>query len=82
MAIQRTDKRDELSDLLRLYEQYGRPLESEHRGKFLAVSSEGETILDDDYDSLFRRASEAFGVDIAFFKVGEVAVGNLRWSSL
>ena len=29
----------------RLYEKYGKPLEAEHQGQYLAISPEGQTLL-------------------------------------
>jgi hypothetical protein len=78
----RSKKLDALADVLSIYEVHGRPLEADHWGEFLAVSPDGETMLDTDYEALFQRAISGFGEDITFFKIGEVAVGSLRWSRL
>ena len=70
---------DELARLLSFYESHGRPLELEHWGEFVAVSQDGQVMLDADYDSLFQRAVEAYGSGVTFFKVGDIAVGSVRW---
>ena len=54
-----------------LYERYGKPLEAEHRGEFVAISSDGRTMLGTDRDTLFNDALEAFGAGIFIFKVGK-----------
>ncbi len=61
-----------------LYERFGKPLEGEHWGRFLAVSPEGETLLADDLDEVGLRALEQFGRGCFIFKVGEKAVGRIR----
>ena len=55
--------------IIRLYERYGKPLEAEHTGKFVAITSDGRTMLGTDKDTLFRDALEALGNDILVFKV-------------
>lgn len=56
--------------IIRLYEQYGKPLEAEHQGKFVAIASDGRTMLGTDKDILFSKAIEALGSDILVFEVG------------
>lgn len=61
----------------RLYEQYGKPLEAEHWGKFLAVHPDGRTFLADDYETLKERAHIELGMGIYVFKVGQRAVHRM-----
>ena len=61
----------------RLYERYGKPLESEHWGKFVAISPKGETLLGTDMDEVFLRALDETGRGFFLFKVGEKAAGRL-----
>jgi hypothetical protein len=61
-----------------LYEQYGRPLEAQHHGEYLAVSARGETILGPTLTDVATQASEQFGPGSFVFKVGERAVGKWR----
>ena len=49
MAAVKAPKLEE-SDIL--YEQYGRPLEAQHRGEYLAVSPQGDTLIGPDLDEL------------------------------
>lgn len=69
-------KLGQLSD--KLYKKYGKPLEKEHWGKFLAVSQKGKTLLGEDLLELARKASKTFGSGNFLFKVGEKAVGKWR----
>ncbi len=45
----------------RLYEKYGRALESEHRGEFVAISSDGQIITGGDELAVAAQAVERFG---------------------
>lgn len=60
------------------YERYGKPLEQDHRGKYLAVSSKGDTLLGDSLLDVAQKAQETFGADNFLYKVGEKAVGHWR----
>jgi len=54
-----------------LYELYGKPLESEHTGKFAAISEDGKVLLGNVEGDLFQRALRKFGRDrFALVKVG------------
>ncbi len=59
-----------------LYDKYGKPLESEHWGEFVAISPKGETLLGTDMDEVIYRAGDEMGGGIFLFKVGEKAVGR------
>jgi hypothetical protein len=61
-----------------LYEQYGRPLERDHNGKYLAVSARGEIILGQSLLEVAQRATDEFGPGSFLFKVGDRAVGRWR----
>lgn len=59
----------------RLYEEYGKQLEAEHAGKFVAISLDGEVLLGEHEGRLFRQALSAFGRNkFALSKVGEEAM--------
>ena len=60
-----------------LYERYGKPLEAEHWGKFIAIAPDGRTLLGADMDEVFFDASETLGVCFIIFKVGQMAVGRI-----
>jgi hypothetical protein len=72
-----TDRRQrEVADLL--YDRYARPLEAEYRGKFVAVTERGETIVGDTVLDVAKRAVAAFGPGAFIFKIGEQSVGRWR----
>ena len=63
-----------------LYEQYGKPLEEDHKGEYVAIASDGQTILGTDPDEVLRRAVAAFGSGkFALARVGEKAFD--KWLS-
>ncbi len=58
----------------RLYEQYGKPLEKDHKGEYVAIASNGQTILSPDPDEVLRKAVAQFGSgNFALAKIGEKA---------
>ena len=66
-----------LSEQRRLYERYGKALEGEHTGEFVAISLEGEIILDRKMGKLLKRAVETFGQDnFAMARVGHEAMAE------
>ena len=66
---------------MRLYEQYGKPLEHDHKGEFVAIGPDGTVILGNDSDDVLRQAVDAFGSgNFALTKVGEKAFG--KWLKL
>ena len=69
-------QRKELADSL--YERYGKPLEPDHRGEYLAVALDGRTILGRTLIEVAQRARDAFGPGSFLFKVGTKAVGRWR----
>ena len=65
----------------RLYEEYGKALEKEHTGKFVAIGPDGQTILGDDDAEVLRQAIERFGSgNFALTRVGYRTLG--RWLAL
>ena len=61
-----------------LYELYGRPLEAEHWGEFVAVSPDGRSVLGADLSEVQDNALSQFGKGVHVFKVGQIAIGRLR----
>ena len=61
-----------------LYERYGKPLEAEHRGEYLAVSPKGRTVLGETLLEVAQRAVNELGSGNFVYKVGEPAVGKWR----
>lgn len=67
-----------MDDADRLYDQYVRPLESSHRGKYVAVSMQGEVELAPTLVDAVQRAVKAFGKDNSIaFHVGNKVVGRV-----
>ena len=64
----------EQSDVL--YDQYGKPLEKMHRGKYVAISKEGNTLIADTIFDLMQQAKATLGLGSFIFKIGERAVGK------
>ena len=56
--------------IIRLYQQYGKQFEAEHRGEFVAITDDGRTMLGTDRDNLFHDALKAFGTGVSVFEVG------------
>ena len=61
----------------RLYEQYAKPLEAEHWGRFIAISTDGRTVLGDSVLEVAQAALEVLGRGHHIFKIGPRAVGRL-----
>ena len=67
-----------LAEANRLYELYGKPLETEHRGEFVAISRDGRTLLGASASEVGREARAAFGSGNFVFKIGPRVVGTWR----
>lgn len=67
---------DEEAD--RLYEQYAKPLERDHWGKFVVIARDGRTIVGDSLLEIVDRAVTEFGPGTYTCKIGERFVGRLR----
>lgn len=67
-------------ELLAIYERYARPLESQHHGQYIAISRDGDVLLDNDLLTLSTKAKAQFGTGSYVFKLGEIAVG--KWLCL
>lgn len=78
MAANQQDKQETEHLYEELYERYGKPLENKNKGKYLAVSKEGKTILGSTLREVARKATEIFGRENFIYKVGDKAVGTWR----
>ncbi len=61
----------------KLYKRYGKRLERDHKGEYLAISQKGQTILGQNLYEVAKKASDAFGSGNFVYRIGEKAVG--RW---
>ncbi len=60
-----------------LYEQYGKPLEPEHTGEFLAIGFDGQVILDAEDGEVLRKAIHELGSgNFVLARVGQVTFGK------
>ena len=59
-----------------LYERYGKPLEKTHRGRYVAISKEGKTLIADTIFDLMQQAKTTLGPGNFIFRIGERAVGQ------
>jgi tetratricopeptide (TPR) repeat protein len=63
-----------------LYERYGKPLEREHHGKYIAISRDGRVIVDSNDLSVIGQAINAFGSgNFVFRRIGYSYVWKVRW---
>ncbi|SRR6266545_4144573 len=64
----------------RLYERYGKPLERKHHGEYIAISRDGQVILDADDLTVVDQAIQTFGSgNFVFRRIGYSYVWKLRW---
>ncbi len=62
---------------VKLYEQYGKPLEREHTGEYVAIGPDGDTILAESTDEALRQGVETFGSgNFGLFRIGYPALGK------
>ena len=68
----------QLDEADRLYDQYGKPLEAEHWGEYVAITPDGRTVLAPTLLEAVQQAASVLGSDNHVFKVGERIVGKWR----
>ena len=62
-----------------LYQRYGKKLEQEHKGEFVAISREGTVIVSKSDIEVLQKALEQFGSgNFAFRRIGYKAIGKWR----
>jgi hypothetical protein len=61
-----------------LYQRYGKPLEADHWGKYVAIASDGRTIISRSHLDAADKALSMFGRGSFIFRIGEKAVGRWR----
>lgn len=62
----------------RLYEQYGKPLEQEHWGEYIAIFPDGRFVLGQSRLEVLDQALAQFGPGSFLYKVGVRVVGRWR----
>jgi hypothetical protein len=75
-VVSQYDKRRKTARVL--YEQYGKPLEREHTGEYVAISESGNTIVGKSLRQVVTEALEQFGKGNFVFKIGSRAAGSFR----
>lgn len=74
-----TESNTQLNQLAdQLYERYGKPLEAEHWGEFVAISEDGDTFLGFSRNTVMQLAEKSTTKRCFVFKVGDIAVGHIR----
>lgn len=61
-----------------LYERYGKPLEREHWGAYVAIFPDGQTFVGSDLQDVADRAFASFGPGSFLFRVGQRVVWKFR----
>lgn len=61
-----------------IYDQYGRALEQNHRGEYVAISPRGELVIGPTMHEVAQKAVQQFGPGSFLFKIGDRAVGRWR----
>lgn len=69
-------ERERMAD--RLYNRYAKPLETEHWGMYIAISSSDETVVGADIADVRYRSLAQLGRGAFVFKIGARVVGKLR----
>ena len=65
-----------------LYKQYGKPLEQEHWGEFVAIFPDGRLVLGNSQLEVLEQGLDQFGPGSFVFKVGDKVVGKWRRNPL
>jgi hypothetical protein len=63
---------------IKLYERYGKPLEHEHWGEYVAIFPDGQTVLGTSPHEVLDKAVDTIGPGSFVFKLGEQAVWRWR----
>ena len=66
------------NDANRVYKQYVKPLEPSHKGEYVVVTPDGQTILGPTLMSAVQQAQAISPKDNFIFKVGDKVLGKLR----
>ncbi len=77
MKIQQDWIEQKLAEQRRLYDLYAKRLEPEHTGEFVAISLDGEILLDRRLGDLLKQAIDTFGPDnFAMARIGHEAMAE------
>jgi hypothetical protein len=73
-----TDQANLTEQALRLYDRYGKPLEREHCGEYVAIFPDGRTVLGTSPHEVLDKAVDTIGPGSFVFKLGELAAWRWR----
>lgn len=77
-GVMATDNQELKKKSDELYERYGKPLEQEHWGKYIAIFPDGRTIIGDTPHEVLDKAVTTFGRGSFVYKIGPRAVWTFR----
>lgn len=72
------EQRQLLAQSRQLYERFGIPLERDHLGQYVAITTDGRTLVGTSAREVGRRAKATFGPGNFVFKIGSRVVGRWR----
>lgn len=72
--MQSDEQHERTARALDLYARYGKPLEAEHTGEFVAITPDGRTLLASTVIQALVDGADRFGRGNFIFKVGERVV--------
>jgi len=76
-SVSELQRRVEADD--RLYERYAKSLEDKHKGGFVAISKDGQVIVNKDDVAVLKEAIEKFGSgNFTLRRIGSKAIGKWR----
>ena len=68
-------EKQEIMEMDRVYEKYGKPLEKEHKGKFACITPDGEYVIGEDSIDAFKKAEKEGLEDCVLFQIGNPGGG-------
>jgi hypothetical protein len=71
------NKRPTKQEADKVYEQYIKPLEMQHKNQYVVVTPDGKTVFAPSLVEAMQQGVQAFGKGNFVFKVGEKVVGQL-----
>ncbi len=72
------EQQERTAQALALYERFGKPLEAEHTGEFVAIAPDGRTLLAPTVIRALTDGAASFGRGNFIFKVGEIAAASWK----
>ena len=78
MVITTRENEQRIREADLLYERYGKPLEKDHRGQFVAITADGRTLIGTTLLAVAQEAERTLETECFLFKLGERVVGRWR----